>query len=658
MELTLGVIAHVDAGKTTLCEQMLCRAGVLRRAGRVDHGDTLMDGDALERARGITIFCEQATFELPGAGAGLNEGEPVRVTLMDTPGHVDFFGETERALGVLDAALLVVSCAEGVQSHTVTLHRLLRARKIPTLIFLNKIDREGADIPSAMAQLSRVLSGDCVLMTQEPAQLLEELAARDEALMDAYLEGRATKDDALAGARRAFAAGELIPVLPGSALLGEGVDELMRMIAALCRTPYGEKENEPFSAQAYRVRRLDGARCAYLKLLSGSLCVRDEVKTLRGGEKVSALYAAQGGKLTPVQRVVAGQTAAVVGIGAKIGERVGEEAQSGHQELVPLQSVAVEPVAPLTLSALLAHLREPEDEDPLLSVSTQAGGVSVKVMGSVQIEVLGSVLLSRFGDRVNFAPPRVLYKETVAAPVVGIGHYEPLRHYAEVWLCLSPGETGSGVTFKAACLPNSLDINWQRLIRQHVMEREHPGVLTGSPLTDVRVTLLAGRSHLKHTEGGDFREATYRAIRQALMQAENVLLEPLVRFELAFAPELLGRVTGELLRMGAQLDAPEAVGDELALTGSCTAAAFWDYPERYAAATHGRGRITSRFWRYAPCRAQEEIVASIGYAPLADEQNPPDSVFCSHGAGIRVAWNRVREWAHCEVTDSDAANPN
>ena len=644
MELTLGVTAHVDAGKTTLCEQLLLRAGVIRSAGRVDHGDAFMDANDLERARGITIFCEQATIELAG-----EEGERVRVTLMDTPGHVDFSGETARAMSALDAALLVVSCAEGVQSHTATLFGMLREQRVPTLIFLNKTDREGADVARVAAQLKRLLSDDCVLMTQERDALCEELAARDEALMEAYLDGRAAREDYLAGARRAFAAGALFPVLSGSALLGRGIDALEQAIAALCRTDYAARERAPFRALCYRVRRAEGARCAYVKIESGSIAVRDEVRTLRGAEKVSAIYAAQGGRLTPVQRASAGQTAVIAGLGAKIGERMGEECGMITPPLVPLQSVAVLPRPPLDLSKLLGHLRELEDEDPLLRVRARPGEVSVGVMGAVQIEVLGSLLLSRFGDAVDFAPPRVLYKETVATPVVGIGHYEPLRHYAECWLRLSPGEPGSGVTFEAACPPNSLDVNWQRLIRQHVMEREHPGVLTGSPITDVRVTLLAGRSHLKHTEGGDFREATYRAIRNALMHAQSVLLEPLVRFELAFASDALSRVTGELIRMGAQLDAPEVGEEETRLCGACTAAAFWDYPERFAATTRGHGRIASRFWRYAPCKNQQEIVERSGYLPLADEANPPGSVFCSHGAGFYVAWDHVREWAHCEV---------
>jgi len=646
MYVTLGVTAHVDAGKTTLCEQILHRAGVIRRSGRVDHGDTFMDLNALERARGITIFCEQASFDLAG-----EDGETVHITLMDTPGHVDFSGEMERALSVLDCALLVVSCAEGVQSHTVTLFRMLRARKIPTMIFLNKTDREGADVARVMAQMQRLLSGDCVLMEQEKDALCEELAGRDEELLEMHFDGSASRADYLACARRAFMNGQLCPVLSGSALLGAGVDRLERMIAALCRTDYEKKIGEPFSAKVYRVRRVDGTRVCYVKALSGSLSAREEIETSDGVQKVTALYSAQGAKLTVVQSIAAGQTAAIAGIAAKPGETIGEGCHLAAQEIVPLMSVQVRPVPPLTVQNLLACLRELEEEDPLLSVRAQGERLYVGIMGTVQIEVLQSVLETRFGAKAEFMQPEVIYRETIASPVIGIGHYEPLRHYAETWLRLSPGAPGSGVRFERDLLPNSLDLNWQRLIRQHCMERKHPGVLTGSPVTDILIELIAGRSHLKHTEGGDFREATYRAIRNGLMQAQNVLLEPYVRFELAMPQEALAKVTGELIRMGAELDAPDFDGDEAMLSGACTAAAFWDYPTKFAAATRGHGRLASRFDRYAPCRNQEKIVEEIGYNPLADERNPVGSVFCSHGAGYYVPWDEVRAHAHCEIED-------
>ena len=640
MHLTLGVAAHVDAGKTTLCEQLLAHAGVLRRPGRVDHGDTFMDGHAIERARGITIFCEQASFDLPRGDGALH------VTLMDTPGHVDFLGEAERALSVLDMALLVVSCAEGVQSHTVTLFRLLRARRIPTMIFLNKADR--AEPALALLQLGRLLSADCVDMAQEADALREALAERDDALLEAHLEDAAQPGDYLAGARRAMAAGKLFPVLSGSALEDRGVDALLEAIAALADTPYDNRRDEPFAGLVYRVRRQDGVRYAYVKALAGTLRVRGEVRTAAGMEKVNALCLPQGTRLVPLAQLEAGQTAAVAGLSARpgmyVGARSGEEAHSA----APLMSVDVEPLGALDNVHLLAHLRELEEEDPLLRVRAGQGRVSVGIMGAVQTEVLGSVLESRFGDRVAFRPPQVIYRETIAAPVVGIGHYEPLRHYAEVWLELLPGAPGSGVTFEAACPPNTLEVNWQRLIGTHVLERAHPGVLTGSALTDVRVRLIAGRAHLKHTEGGDFREATYRAIRHALMQAHNVLLEPMVRFELAVEQQALPRVTGELIRLGAQMDAPEMADDEARMTGVCTAAAFWDYPQRFAATTRGRGRIAMAYSHHAPCGHQEEIVRAIGYDPLADEQNPTGSVFCSHGAGFAISWEHVREWAHCE----------
>ena len=644
MNLTLGVAAHVDAGKTTLCEQMLLHSGVLRKGGRVDHGDAFMDGHALERARGITIFSEQASLDIPRG-----DGETVHVTLMDTPGHVDFSGEMERALSVLDMALLVVSCAEGVQSHTVTLFKLLRKKRIPAIIFLNKMDREGADAARVTAQMQRLLSSDCVLMEQDTQTLREELAMRDDTLMEQHLMEEAQKEDYLLGARRAVKACQLYPVLCGSALENRGVDTLMQAIAQLCDTDYESACGEPFCAKVYRVAHRDGMRYCYIKALSGRLSAREEANTLRGPEKINALFTAQGAKLTVCQELRAGQTAAVTGLACRPGERIGADVGSDSQELVPLMSVDVQGEKGLDPTKLLVHLRELEEEDPLLSVRAEQSRISVGIMGAVQIEVLSSVLESRFGDKVTFQPPKVMYRETVAEPVIGIGHYEPLRHYAECWLRLVPGKEGSGVTFSDKTPANLLDMNWRRLISSHVHERKHPGVLTGSPLTDVRVELIAGRAHLKHTEGGDFREATYRAIRNALMQAKNVLLEPVVRFELAFSSDLLSRVTGELLRLGAAMDAPEYDEDDVTLTGTCTAASFWDYPQKFAATTRGRGRIRSEFACYAPCKNQDEIVAEIGYNALADVKNPPGSVFCSHGAGYYVPWDEVRATAHCEV---------
>ncbi|MBR5288524.1 MAG: TetM/TetW/TetO/TetS family tetracycline resistance ribosomal protection protein [Clostridia bacterium] len=644
MYVTLGVTAHVDAGKTTLCEQLLHRAGVIRRSGRVDHGDTFMDLDRLERQRGITIFCEQASFDL-----AREDGEAVRVTLMDTPGHVDFSGEMERALSVLDCALLVVSCAEGVQSHTVTLFRMLRSRKIPTLIFLNKTDREGADVSRVLLQMQRLMSSDCVLMEQEKDSLREEIASRDDILLEKHFDGDAQRADYLAGAQRAFASCQLYPVLCGSALLGTGIDALEKMIAALCHTDYESRAGEPFCAKVYRVRRADGARVCYVKALAGELTAREEIDTIAGAQKVTALFGAQGAKLTVLQKITAGQTAAIAGLTSRPGEIIGAGYGTQAQEIVPLMSVQVRPKPPVTVQNLLLYLRELEEEDPLLSVRAQGERLYVGIMGAVQIEVLGSLLQTRFGVAAEFMQPEVIYRETIAAPVIGIGHYEPLRHYAETWLRISPGAPGSGVRFERDIPPNTLDLNWQRLIRQHCMERKHPGVLTGNPVTDILIELIAGRAHLKHTEGGDFREATYRAIRNGLMQAENVLLEPYVRFELAMPQEVLAKVTGELIRMSAELDAPEFDGDEALLSGTCTAAAFWDYPTKFAAATRGHGRIASRFDRYAPCKNQEKIVEEIGYNPLADERNPVGSVFCSHGAGYYVPWDEVRAHAHCEV---------
>ena len=640
MNLTLGVAAHVDAGKTTLCEQLLRRAGVIRACGRVDHGDAFMDDDPMERARGITIFTEQATLSWPVSG-----GEPLFVTLMDTPGHVDFSGEMERALSVLDAALLVVSCAEGVQSHTVTLFKLLQKRKIPTILFLNKTDREGADVARVTAQMRRLLSGDCVLMAGD---VREALAERDELLLEQHLEETASRADYLSGARRAFAACALYPVLAGSALGDIGVDALAETVGALCRTDYARREGEPFSAKAYRVRRVGGVRYTYVKVTSGVLRARDEVRTRSGVCKVAAILAPQGGRLLPMGEAHAGQTAALAGLSARPGERIGDGFGLEAPETVPLMSVQVEPTAPLTQSALLAHLREMEEEDPLLSVRPEADGVSVGVMGAVQVEVLQGIWAARFGDAVRMCPPHVLYKETIAAPVVGVGHYEPLRHYAEVHLILAPLPQGSGLVFDTVCSEDVLDRNWQRLILTHLQEKQHLGVLTGSPVTDLRITLAAGRAHLKHTEGGDFRQATYRAVRQGLMKAESILLEPYYAFRLTVPPEQIGRAISDIRAKSGSFDPPVETPGGTLLQGRAPVSELRDYARDVAAYTRGRGRLSCEVAGYFPCHNTEAVVAALAYDPAADLENTPDSVFCSHGAGITIPWDQVEENMHLE----------
>ena len=635
--LCVGLLAHVDAGKTTLSEAMLYQAGVIRAFGRVDHGDTFLDTDAQERSRGITIFSKQAVLPLPGC----------TLTLLDTPGHVDFSAEMERTLQVLDCAVLVVSGTAGVQGHTATLWQLLRRYQVPAVVFVNKMDIGTADHDALLQSLRQELDERCIDFSQPQSQLQEELSLCDDALLDEYLASGRVSDAQIASAvshRKVF------PCFFGSALKREGVDALLDALGRFVQAPAYGKD---FGARVYKIARDEkGARLTFLKVTGGTLGVKQLLAGEDWQEKADQLRLYSGSKFTLLQQAPAGTVCAVTGLTKTMpGMTLGHETAAQAPALQPVLEYRLLLTDGTDAAQAYGQLRVLEEEDPALHLVWNAllREIRVQLMGPVQMEILQKLIAQRFGLEVAFDEGNIVYLETIAAPVEGVGHYEPLRHYAEVWLKLEPGAPGSGISFAADCPPNSLDENWQRLIRTHVFERAHPGVLTGSPLCDVRIRLIAGRAHLKHTEGGDFREATCRAIRNALMQAENVLLEPVVRFELAMPNEALARVTGELLRIGAQLDASETDGGETTLTGRCTAAMFWDYPTRFAASTHGHGRIASRFDRYEPCKNQDDIVRQSGYDPLADTLNPPGSVFCSHGAGFYVAWDHVREWAHCEV---------
>ena len=643
-KLVIGILAHVDAGKTTLSESLLYEAGQIRRLGRVDHRDTYLDTHALERERGITIFSKQAQLRW----------EDMEITLLDTPGHVDFSSEMERALQVLDYAILVISGTDGVQSHTETLWELLRRYRVPTFLFITKMDVASRSSGELMTELQQRLAEGCVDFTHgDEAQRQESVAMLSEEALERYAATGGVDEEMMASL---ISARLLFPCVFGSGLKMDGVGDFLRLLSRLTRE---KKAPDAFAARVYKIARdAQGKRLTYMKITGGTLRVRDTLRyaPLHGSEaleeKVSQLRIYSGEKYESVEKAESGRICAVLGLSATWpGQGLGVEADADAPLLESVLGYRVVLPDGVDAAAALPRLRQLEEEDPQLHLVWQeeTGEIRLQLMGAVQLDVLRSLIRERFDLDVRFDAGRILYRETIADTVEGVGHYEPLRHYAEVWLRLSPGESGSGVTFESRVAPNALDENWQRLIRQHVFEREHPGVLTGSPVTDVRVTLLAGRAHLKHTEGGDFREATCRAIRNALMQAQCVLLEPYVRFELAMPQEALARVTGELLALGAQLDAPDFDADEATLGGSCTAAAFWDYPTRFAAATRGHGRLSARFDRYAPCRNQEEIVAARGYSPLADQANPPGSVFCSHGAGFYVAWDHVREWAHCEV---------
>ena len=642
-QLYIGIVAHVDAGKTSLTEAMLYRAGVLRKLGRVDHGDAFLDTNSIERDRGITIFSKQARLTLG----------TTRLQLVDTPGHVDFSAETERALQILDCAILVISGTDGIQAHTRTLWRLLERYHVPTVVFLNKMDLPGADKAALLAQLRDQLSGGCVDFSLPPAQLHEEAAALgDEALLERYLErGSLTEAELshLVGQR------QLIPCWFGSALRDQGVDALLDGLARYVPAPeYGSR----FGALVYKVSRDgQGTRLTWLKVTGGVLKVKDILSNRRPGLEEAALWSDKadqlrlysGDKYELTEAAPAGTLCAVTGLShARPGDALGAQAA--------LPAPALEPV--LTCQVLfdrdphtvLPLLRQLEEEDPQLHLcwQEQTGQLFLQVMGEVQLEVLTRMARERFGLELSFGPGAILYRETIAAPVIGIGHFEPLRHYAEVHLLLEPAPRGSGLTFASACSTDQLDPNWQRLVLTHLAEREHPGVLTGSPITDMKITLIAGRAHDKHTEGGDFRQATYRAVRQGLMQAESILLEPWYDFRLEVPAAQVGRAMSDLERMGAQYDPPAAAGEETVLTGRAPVAALRDYPRQVAAYTRGLGRLQYSPGGYRPCADQQAVTAALAYDPERDAANPSGSVFCDHGSGTVVDWRKVPAMAHID----------
>ena len=642
----IGILAHVDAGKTTFSEQILCHAGVLRSAGRVDHGDAFLDSHPLEKQRGITIFSDQAWFERDGR----------RWFWVDTPGHADFAAEMERAVTAVDYAVVLVSGAEGVQGHTETIWALLKRLGVPAFLFVNKTDRAGFDRAASLADIRRRLSPDCVDMAdfhsgELPEAVVEAVAERDEALLDRLLGGDYDADAWLSALRRHIARRELFPVYFGSALNDVGVAEFLD---ALCLLTEGTPPDDaPFDALVYKVRHdAQGGRLTFFRVLSGAVETKDSV-LLPGGEsaKLNELRLYSGAKYKSLSRAEKGMLVCAAGlVGARPGEHIGAGWQTRSRFATePMLAASVEWDASVPGPRVLQALRQLEEEDPALNVSfvESTGGIDVNVMGPIQLEVLTQLLRDRFGIQVTFGRLRVMYMETIAAPAIGIGHYEPLRHYAEVQLRLVPGAPGSGITFESRCHVDELALNWQRLIETHVFEKAHKGVLTGARLTDVKVELLHGRAHLKHTEGGDFRQSTYRAIRNALMYAESVLLEPICRFSLRTPRDDYGRVMGDLTRMQAKLDPPEMDGDGCTLAGEAPFALFSDYIADFMAATHGRGALRYRLDHYAPCRGAQAIIDAANYNPLADDT--PDSVFCAHGAGYNVPWDEVRAHAHTPV---------
>ena len=637
-KLVLGVLAHVDAGKTTLSEALLYQSGAIRRLGRVDHQDAFLDTDEMERERGITIFSKQAEFSL---------GD-LAVTLLDTPGHVDFSAEAERVLQVLDCAVLVISGSDGVQAHTRTLWRLLERYEVPVFLFVNKMDLAGTDRGALLEELKSRLDGGCADFSLPPEALAEEAAMCDEALLEQYLEtGEVPEAELTELIRRR----KLFPCFFGSALKLEGVEALLE---ALRRHPPLRDYPAAFGARVFKVSRDSrGARLTWMKVTGGALKAKDVLTNRKPDmpeeeiweEKADQLRLYSGVKFRPVDEAPAGTVAAVTGLTKALpGQGLGHETAWTVPALEPVLAYQMETEA--DPSAALKALRLLEEEDPQLRVSWTAGTIRVQLMGEVQTEILQRRLRERFGIEARFGAGRVVYRETIAAPVEGVGHFEPLRHYAEVRLLLEPLPRGTGLRFASVCPEDQLDGHWQRLILTHLWEKPHLGVLTGSPITDMKLTLTAGRAHEKHTEGGDFRQATYRAVRQGLMSARSVLLEPWYAFRLELPAAQLGRALNDIQQMGGETGAPETLGDEAVLTGEAPVAAMGDYARDVAAYTRGQGRLSLRPAGYRPCGDPEAVVEALGYDPERDVENTPDSVFCAHGAGYTVKWDEVPAQAH------------
>lgn len=636
--LVIGILAHVDAGKTTLSEALLYQTGAVKKLGRVDHRNAFLDTFALERERGITIFSKQAELTLPDTA----------VTLLDTPGHVDFSAEMERTLQVLDYAVLVVSGTDGVQAHTETLWKLLARHNIPTFVFVNKMDIQSTDRAALLGELKSRLDAGCVDFGA-PDSMAEEIAMCDEALLERFLESGQIEDreiTALVHSRKVF------PCYFGSALKLEGVQELLDGIDRYACPP---EYDAAFGARVFKIARDgQGNRLSYLKITGGSLAVRTQLEGEEDGgwqEKVNQIRIYSGEKYQTIERAESGMVCAVTGLThTRPGMGLGREAGAMPPVLEPVLSYRVVLPEGCDAHVMLQNLRQLEEEDPQLRVvwNERLSEIHLQLMGEVQLEILTRLIAERFGVDVAFDEGSIVYKETIAAPVIGIGHFEPLRHYAEVHLLIEPAERGTGVQLASACPTDALDLNWQRLVLTHLAEKTHLGVLTGAPLTDVKITLLAGRAHVKHTEGGDFREATYRAVRNGLMQAESVLLEPYYAFRLELPDACVGRAMNDIQRMDGTFDPPQQQGDGTVLTGTAPVAAMRNYWTEVAAYTKVRGRLSCTANGYAPCHNAAQVIEAAGYDAEHDTENTADSVFCSHGAGHVVRWDEVRAHAHVD----------
>ncbi|MDO4275472.1 MAG: TetM/TetW/TetO/TetS family tetracycline resistance ribosomal protection protein [Eubacteriales bacterium] len=651
--VSIGLLAHVDAGKTTLSEGLLYLCGKIRKLGRVDHGDAYLDTFELERERGITIFSKQAVLEF----------EDMEITLLDTPGHVDFSAEMERTLQVLDYAILVINGADGVQGHTLTLWRLLARYEIPVFLFVNKMDQEGTDHDALMGDLKKRLDDNCLdfAIGQKQDTFMENLAMCEEQLLEQYLEtGEVDEKDIV----RLIARRKVYPCYFGSALKMTGVEEFLEGIRKYAVPPVYPRQ---FGAKVYKIARDDqGNRLTYMKITGGSLKVKSMVTNGKAPgeplahqssveeiweEKADQIRIYSGAKFETQKEAEAGTVCAVTGLTHTYpGQGLGIERESEMPVLEPVLNYQIQLPQDCDVHQMLKKLKELEEEDPQLHIvwDEQLNEIHAMLMGEVQIEILKRLIWERFHVAVEFGAGNIVYKETISEPVEGVGHFEPLRHYAEVHLLLEPGEPGSGLVFYTGCSEDILDRNWQRLILTHLEEKEHKGVLTGSPVTDMQITLVTGRAHIKHTEGGDFRQATYRAVRQGLKKAKSVLLEPYYEFTLEVPGEMIGRAMADIQKMQGTFLPPEMEGEMSILKGSAPVSSMRDYQKQVVSYTSGRGRLFCALKGYAPCRNQDEIVAAIGYDSERDLENPTGSVFCAHGAGFVVPWDQVEDYMHVE----------
>nr|WP_317363314.1 translation factor GTPase family protein [uncultured Blautia sp.] len=637
--ICIGLLAHVDAGKTTLAESLLYHTGAIRKMGRVDHQNAFLDTYELERARGITIFSKQAGFTL-----GDRE-----VVLLDTPGHVDFSAEMERTLQILDYAVLIIGGTDGVQGHVETLWRLLRQYKIPVFLFINKMDQDGADPSEILKELQGRLDEKCIDFTasQQQEEFMENLAMCDETILETYLEeGEISKEQV----RELIARRKVFPCYFGSALKSQGIQEFLKGLETYTKVP---DYPDTFGAKVYKISRDEkGSRLTHMKITGGSLKVKQVLSGEDWEEKADQIRIYSGAGFEAIKEAPAGSVCAVTGLTrTHAGQGLGIEQTSGEPLLIPVLNYEIQLPEECDVHQMFLKLRQLEEEEPELHIvwNSQLNEIHAQVMGEVQIEILKNMIQERFGISVEFGSGNIVYKETIEEPVEGTGHFEPLRHYAEVHLLLEPGESGSGLEFAVSCSEDMLDKNWQRLILTHLEEKAHKGVLTGSDITDMKITLVAGKAHLKHTEGGDFRQATYRAVRQGLRKAKSVLLEPVYEYRLEVPSDMVGRAMTDIQKMYGTFQGPEVEGEMSVLTGVVPVVTMGGYQSEVTAYTRGRGKLFCTLKGYQPCHNAEEVIEAAGYEPDADMENPTGSVFCAHGAGFVVNWDEVDTYAHIQT---------